>query len=193
MSQQAPGTIGQFLDAIMLAPADKTSYLILAAGRDPYLNDKGKYRHHDREELPFLWPARRDDAITQIEQWAPTCDMYCCPYPQKTAHRPADNAAWRQIIHSDVDGDADELRAKVRKLGSGFIVWSGTPGHGHAYFPLEHCVTSPQHKRLCEGLRDYLGADSKIRENDLMRIPGTRNFKPTLQGLPPAPVEAEKP
>ena len=176
--------VREFLDAITSSvPADpqKKRYLIVAVGRNPYINDKGKYRHHDWDERPFEWPAQADEAVAEIEHWAPLGDVYACPYLMNTKERKKGNAAWRQIIHSDVDGDGDELLKKVRKLG-GYVAWSGSPGHGHVYAALEYVVTQEQHEVLCEGLRDYLGADAKIRDNDLLRLPGTYSHKLTLHG-----------
>src|SRR3954468_19634879 len=64
----------------------------------------------------------------------------------------------------------------------GFVLGSGTPGHGHVLVPLADEVSRDQHERLEEGLRDRLGADSKIRASDLLRVPGTFNFQATLNG-----------
>jgi hypothetical protein len=50
-------------------------------------------------------------------------------------------------------------------------------------------VPAHWHRALCEGLRDYLGGDNKIRDNDLLRPPGTLNHKPAAKGGEPAPVE----
>jgi putative DNA primase/helicase len=193
MPSASAGTIREFLDAIT-APVpvdpDKKRYLIVAVGLNPFINAKGSYGHKDWEELPFLWPDQVDKAIAEIEHWAPKGDVYACPYLMKTSERLKGNAAWRQIIHSDVDGNLD--LAKVRKVG-GFVVWSGSNGHGHVYVPLGYAISQQRHERLCEGLRGYLGGDSKIRDNDLLRPAGTFNHKPTLAGGQPALVKAEKP
>ena len=114
-----------------------------------------------------------------IEFHAAGADVFCCPYLMKTRERTRGNAAWRQIIHNDVDNGLE--LAKVRKMG-GFVVWSGSSGHAHVYVPLAYTVRREQHERLCEGLRGYLGGDDKIRDNDLLRPAGSFNFKPTLQG-----------
>lgn len=191
----ASSELRDFLDAITVfvpADPDKKRYLIVGVYSDPFINERGKYDHHHKWDKAFVWPDEADEAVAHIEFHAAGCDVYVCPYLMNGKHRDKHDAAWRQLIHSDADsGDADELRAKVRKLG-GFIVWSGTPGHGHAYVPLSYTVRQVQHEALCEGLRDYLGGDDKIRASDLLRPPGTFNYKPTLAGLPPALVKVEK-
>jgi hypothetical protein len=50
--------------------------------------------------------------------------------------------------------------------------------------------SSPPYTERSVGVGAYLGAiDSKITDNDLLRPPGTFNYKPTLDGRDPAPVE----
>ena len=173
------------------AKVGKSGFLIVVTANDPY-EENGKYKHRNWHETPILWPDRAEHALALIEHNAPLGDVYICPYLMKTPHRRKGNAAWRQLVHSDVDAGLDlDL---VRDLG-GFIVWSGSPGHGHIYIPLKHVVTVDQHRVLCEGLRARLGGDDKICDNDLLRPPGTFNFKPTVMnggGNPALPVLPEE-
>lgn len=193
ISQPDIGATREFLDAIFATvPVDpkQSRYLILAAGRGIYMKN-GKPDWKQREELPFLWPDQCDAAISEIEKWAPVADVWLCPYLHKTPKRAKGNAAWRQIIHTDCDKGVD--LAKVRKLG-GFVVWSGTADHGHVYVPLSYTLSRERHERLCEGQADYLDGDrGKVRDNDLLRVCGSFNHKPTLQGGQPVLVKAEKP
>ena len=109
--------------------------------------------------------------------------MYVCPYLMWADKRTKGAAVEHRIIHSDYD---DELDVTKVQAVHGFAVASGSPGHAHVYVPLSDVVTAPEHRMLCEGLRDYLGArDSKITDNDVLRPPGTFNHKPTGE---PAPV-----
>lgn len=177
----------EFLDALFASvppDPDQKRYLCLTRGADPYFNTEGKYSHHEWKEKRFEWPDQADDAAAWIQQWAATCDVYMCPYLMKSAERTKGNAAWRQIVHSDADGDADDIKKKISDLGGGIIIWSGSPGHGHVYLLLGHVVTKDQHEMLCEGLRDHLGSDAKIRDNDVLRPAWSFNHKPTLHGRP---------
>lgn len=103
----------------------------------------------------------------------------------KDASRTKGNAGQRVLIHADVDGDLDEQ--KVAQLG-GFVVPGGTPGHGHVYVPLSWPVTPAQHEALCRGLSAHLGGDHKYADNDLLRPPGTFNYKTNVDGGNPTAV-----
>ena len=80
---------------------DKKRYLFVVAGRGIHLNKNGKPDWKQREELPFVWPDQRDTVISEIELWAPTADIWLCPYLMKTPKRTKGNSAWRQSAHSD--------------------------------------------------------------------------------------------
>ena len=131
-------------------------------------------------------------AIARIERCARLGDVYVCPYLMHGRKRAKGDAASRKLVHSDVDDGRLDL-AVVRELG-GFAIGSGTPGNGHVYVLLTHVVMPAQHELLRKGLAAYLGGDmAKISDNDLLRPPGTFNFKPTVAGGKPAPVEAVEP
>jgi hypothetical protein len=164
---------------------DAQGWLCVAVGLKPYRDENGKYRHGDWNECAFRWPQQADNALTYIKKAAPLGDTYCCPYPMKDAHRAKGNAGQRVLIHADVDRDLDE--DKVSLLG-GFVVRSGSVGHGHVYVPLEWPVTPAQHEALCRGLAAHLGGDAKFSDNDLLRPPGTFNYKSAVDGGDPSPV-----
>jgi hypothetical protein len=164
-----------FLDAIL--PTVRDGYLIVAVGSGPHYNGNGKYSHSGWLEKPFHWPSMADAAVAFIQQHAQTCDVWICPYLMKTAQRHKGNAAYRALVHCDVDGGLD--MAKVRAIGpDAFAIGSGTAGHGHVYVTLDYPVTPVQHDLLERGLVAHLGGDpGKISENDLLRPPGTWNHK----------------
>jgi Protein of unknown function (DUF3631) len=135
----------------------------------------------------FRWPTESDNALTYIAKAAPLGDIYMCPYPMRERRRAKGEAAQRVLMHADVDGDLDEQ--KIAELG-GFIVRSGSPGHGHAYIPLAWPVTPDQHEALCRALAAHLGGDAKYSDNDLLRPPGTWNYKSKVDGTDPSPVTA---
>ncbi len=90
------------------------------------------------------------------------------------------------VIRVDWDGNPDDTSEALRlteKLG-GFAVFSGTDGHLQVFVPLAEAITTEgQYRRYAEALAAYLpaGADDKKSANDVMRLPGLRNFKPTVR------------
>jgi hypothetical protein len=180
--------VRDYLDAII--PADAAGWLVGAVGYGGHLDEHGKYAFDKDKFVPYayLWPDRADAVIAKIQAEALRGDVYVCPYLMRDRKRAKGNAAGRRLVHSDVDSGRLDLAA-VRGLG-GFAIGSGTPGHGHVYVPLSHVVMPAQHELLCKGLAAYLGGDmAKISDNDLLRPPGTFNYKPTVAGGDPAPVE----
>lgn len=173
-----------YLDAITGATA---GHLCLAVGRKPYRDDNGKYKHEHWTEQTFPWPEDRDRAVEFIAQAADTGDVYACPYLMREPKRRKGSAVSRTLVHADIDRDIDEQA--VKDLG-GFIVRSGSAGHGHVYVPLAWPVTPEQHEALCRGLAGKLGGDHKYADNDLLRPPGTANHKSAVDGGEPTPVEA---
>ena len=109
------------------------------------------------------------------------------PVPVRRKARNKGEALARPLCHADIDGGLDlDL---VRAIEGAFAVSSGTPGHGHVYVALTESVTEAQHEMLCRWLGERLGhADNKVSDNDVLRPPGTLNWKPTVDGGQPLPV-----
>lgn len=160
----------------------------IAVGSDPYLNAKGKYRHHGWIQSHFAWPGEGDLMVKEILREALDSDVYACPNLMVADKRSQGAAAQRRLVHADYDGDLDI--EKVRAV-AGFAISSGTPGHAHVYVRVTEPVTFSQHQTLCKALGKFLGsdADSKITDNDVLRPPGTQSHKPTVRDLDPVPVE----
>lgn len=174
------------LDYLRALYGDHTGRAHIGIGAGPYRDDGGKYAH--REWLPghYAWPDEAERLAERIaRESAAGRDVYCCVNLMHGAKRAQGAAAARAVIHADVDGPLD--LAEVERLG-GFAVGSGTGGHGHAYIPLAEDIPENVRRALCVGLRERLGGDHKIAENDVLRPPGTLNYKPTTRGEPPAPV-----
>jgi hypothetical protein len=162
--------------------------LHIATGTDPYVTADGKYKHKHWSEHRFKWPAEADDAVREILQAAAISDVYVSPYLTWANKRAKGAAVARRIVHADVDNGA--LNPETIRSLHGFAVSSGTPGNGHAYIALTESVPANWHTELCRGLGAHLGAvDAKISDNDVLRPPGTFNYKPTVTGGEPAPVE----
>jgi hypothetical protein len=179
--------VSDILEYFNACYGDTTGFLHIGVGRSPYLRN-GTYAFSEFVQSHFAYPDEADRAAREILREATLHDVYVCPYLMWADKRAKGAAVARVLIHADVDGGLLDA-AKVRAIG-GFAVGSGTPGNGHAYVPLSESVIAPVHRALCRGLGSYLGAiDSKITDNDLLRPPGTFNYKPTLDGRDPAPVE----
>ncbi|MDQ1249559.1 MAG: hypothetical protein QG597_3934 [Actinomycetota bacterium] len=159
----------------------------LAVGCDPHLDTNGKYTHRAWVPTTFSWPAEADQLAAEITREAAHADVYACPYLMWAGKRSKGAAVERRLIHCDYDGPLDTERVTAT---GGFAVASGSEGHAHVYVPLAGPVTAVEHEALCRALGDYLGphADSKVRDNDVLRPPGTWNHKPTANGQQPAPV-----
>ena len=173
-----------YLDAIT---GTTEGHLCVAVGLKPYRDDRGKYKHETWSEVTFAWPVDRRKAVDYIDQAATMGDVYVCPYLMKEPKRTKGLAAQRALVHADIDQELDEQT--VKDLG-GFIVRSGSSGHGHVYIRLAWPVTPIQHEALCRALAGKLGGDHKYSDNDLLRPPGTLNYKTAVDGGEPTPVEA---
>ncbi len=173
-----------YLDAVI---GSTEGHLCVAVGLKPHRDENGKYRHHSWSEVSFTWPRDRHKAAEYVAKSATLGDAYICPYLMREPKRAKGNAAQRVLVHADVDQELDEQA--VKELG-GFIVRSGSAGHGHVYVPLTWPVTPEQHEALCRGLAAKLGGDHKYADNDLLRPPGTLNRKSEVDGGEPSPVEA---
>jgi hypothetical protein len=160
-------------------------WLIVAVGHDPYRDERGKYRHRRWSEHPVRWPQQADQAVAAIASQASTADVYACPYLMRD-RRTLGNSVSRVLVHADVDHRIDP--AMVAELG-GFAVASGTSGHGHVYVPMSYATTRAQHEMLCRALVAHLGGDTKYSDNDLLRPPGTLNYKTAVDGGEPCAVE----
>jgi hypothetical protein len=171
---------------------DGSGWLHLAIGCEPYINAKGKYEFHNFAAISFPWP---DPTINEVIDFllkeSEKVDIYVCPYLMQGDRRAKGMAVDHRWLHSDIDREPFDF-AKAEKLDSigGFAIESGSPDHVHAYVPLSDSVPIEQHEALCIGLGNYLGgADSKISDNDVLRLPGTFNHKPRVRdGKPIVPV-----
>jgi putative DNA primase/helicase len=150
-------------------------------GEEPYLDDNSKYTFKRRSEHRFDWPLEADLAEDEIIRQSHMHDVYVCPYLLSGERRTKGTSTARPHLHADIDGEIDlDL---VRRLG-GYFIGSGSNGHGHAYFPLTESVTHHQHEVLERALAAYLGADSKVADNDVLRPAGTFNYKATVADPP---------
>lgn len=137
-------------------------------------SDQGEGAKQDR--------ARLRNFVRQYSD-APGKHLFYCPNPMKGQRRTLHTSASRYVIHADIDngGLTDALRDMLEKRGFR-IVSSGTPGNGHVYARLSRSLSPEEHDAAQEALRKKVNGDAKIRDNDLLRVPGSRNWKPGNDG-----------
>lgn len=175
------GDLDLFLSIVV---GNREGFLALGYGHQPYRNDHGKYDHREFRQEVIGWPKGKIAPSVHA-------DTYVCPAIRLTKDRRQYNAAPPMILWTDLDGQPADpaLLAYLEP----FAVDSGTPGHRHAYVLLDRPADLGLWNRLQVALRDRLGGDHKIADNDLLRLPGTVNLKPTLDGKDPAPVRVLRP
>lgn len=164
---------------------DRKGFVAMAFGHNPRTT-KPRFAAQDFRSKYYSWPDEKDrlleevdDLVNSPETRGENVEVFINPALRKTPSRKAGSAApimwvWADMDHSPTEQEMDRVNA----LGA-LSVLSGTEGHRHIYIPLDKPVTSSTHQALCRALRDALGADSKIADNDLLRLPGTLNWKTT--------------
>ena len=176
----------------------RTGTVCLAFGRDPYLNDDGKYRHRSwsegdqpRTDL-YRWPDERDRLLGDVarEMAGGPVDVYVCPalrHAGAKSRRKGDAlpAVW---AWADLDGPAADP-VLLDKLGP-LVVRSGSDDHRHVYVALDAAASDyggvpvAGLQNINRALARLLGGDAKWSDESLLRLPGTLNHK----SAPPAPV-----
>jgi hypothetical protein len=173
-----------YFDAVF---GDAHGWVHVAFGVAPYRNAKGRIRFRFWEEGAFAWPDEAGYVLALLREFSERFDAYVCPYLLSGPKRTKGTSIARIVVHCDGDEGLDS--AKARTILGVIIVGSGTPGHAHVYVLLTRSVPPHQHEALCKGLAVHLGAkDPKFSDNDVLRVPSTRNFKPTVNGDDPVPV-----
>lgn len=165
---------------------DRKGYVSVVFGHNPRTS-KPRFAEDDWQPKFYKWPSQRedlledvDDALNHPEVIRENTEIFICPALRSRPERTRGSNAplwwvWADMDHKPTEDQID----RINHLG-GMTVLSGSDGHRHVYLPLDKPVTALLHKALCLALKDALGAkDSKIAENDLLRLPGTLNWKRT--------------
>ena len=92
---------------------------------------------------------------------------------------------WADLDHPDAHDALDGL-----PVAPAIVIASGTPGHLHAYWPLQVPVSPPVAEAANRRLAAHLHADSGAVTNaaTILRPPGTYSFK----SVPPTPVVLQR-
>lgn len=163
---------------------DRKGYVSVVFGHNPKLS-KPRFEEDDFRPKYYDWPAQRDDLIEDVDDALnhndvkhENIEIFICPALRKVPSRRQGTHApllwvWADMDHRPTESQLD----RIRGLGA-MTVLSGSEGHRHVYLELDKPVSATAHKALCLALKDAVGAkDSKIAENDLLRLPGTLNWK----------------
>lgn len=164
-------------------------FICLAVGIDPHLTPTGMYRHRRWRERYFHPITDREKLLDYVADVmaAEVCDVYVCATLRKGMQRKLKGGPHALVaLHADLDGPSgdDELLAALTPV----VVDSGSPGHAHVHVMLNQAVEPKVWERLERALVDRLGADSKVADNDLLRLPGTVNHKAVTTGGEATPV-----
>jgi hypothetical protein len=181
--------IARWVDAVW---GNRPGWAALAYGGHPYRDANGKYQHRSFTPHFYRWPDQRNAVLNDVARELATgpVDIYVAPHLRRSRDRKKHTALPPLYLHTDVDGHVGdpELWALVDPIQ----VQSGTAGHLHGYVPLTRAQELGRWDVLQRALRDRLGGDtdSKISDSDVLRLPGTLNFKATV---PPRGVEPGEP
>lgn len=164
---------------------DRKGFVAMAFGHNPRTS-KPRFAPGDMRSKYYSWPDEReqlledvDDLVNSPETRGENIEVFINPALRKIPSRKAGTHAplrwvWADMDHSPTEQEMDRINA----LGA-MTVLSGTEGHRHIYLPLDKPVSASTHQAICRVLKDAIGGDSKIAENDLLRLPGTLNWKTT--------------
>lgn len=179
--------IRQFLD--LQYGSDKgTAWISVGSGADAV---------RTFSDNPFQWPEQAGEVVEFIvaQNEAGYNVWYAAHLSYSKAPKPTGQgramslSVKRRRLHVDIDRvltDADA--AKIRDLDA-WVVYSGSPGHVHAYIELNHSVDVATYHRLEDLLVAYFDSDRAVcRDNGLLRIPGTVNRMSAKKSHAPAMV-----
>lgn len=164
---------------------DRSGFIAMAFGHNPRIR-KPRFAKGDFRAKYYAWPSGRDeligdvdDAVNSPETRAENVEIFINPALRASPSRLEGTHAPLMWVWADLDhAPTEDQVARINQLGA-MSVLSGTDGHRHVYLPLTKPVTSNTHQAMCRALRAAIGGDNKIKENDLLRLPGTLNWKST--------------
>lgn len=150
-------------------------------------------------ENPFQWPEQAQDVVDFVvakneagyNVWFAAHLSYSKKRsgPEGGQGRAKGMSVKRRRLHVDIDRVlTDQDAAKIRDLDA-WVVYSGSPGHVHAYVELDASVDVGTYHRLEDLLVVHFDSDTAVcRDNGLLRIPGTINQMSAKKTHAPAKV-----
>lgn len=179
--------IRQFLD-LQYGQDKGTAWISVGSGADAV---------RTFSDNPFQWPEQAQEVVEFIvaQNEAGYNVWYAAHLSYSKAPKPTGQgramsmSVKRRRLHVDIDRVlTDQDAAKIRDLDA-WVVYSGSPGHVHAYIELNHSVDVATYHRLEDLLVAYFDSDRAVcRDNGLLRIPGTVNRMSAKKSHAPAMV-----
>lgn len=179
--------IRQFLD-LQYGQDKGTAWISVGSGADAV---------RTFSDNPFQWPEQAEEVVSFIvaQNEAGYNVWYAAHLSYSKAPKPTGQgramsmSVKRRRLHVDIDRVlTDQDAAKIRDLDA-WVVYSGSPGHVHAYIELNHSVDVATYHRLEDLLVAYFDSDRAVcRDNGLLRIPGTVNRMSAKKSHAPAMV-----
>lgn len=164
-------------------------YLVIATTRPPARRDTFNERF-------FSWPSQKEEALAFIDKVTPTHNVYYCVNIMSAQRRVKENAIPQNLVWADLDAcHPDQLDIPPQ------CVVESSPNRYQAIWLLDRKVdphiASNYSKRLAYHYNKY-GVDKSGHDlTQLLRVPGTHNFKYQLEDAPVvrllASVEASVP
>jgi putative DNA primase/helicase len=169
-----------------LFPEGAKGFFHFAFGVGGHYNGNGTYEYERFHERSGEWPRDRKRFLDEAMERAKTDDVYVCPYlfPKPGRHKGA--ALPARHFHGD-DARVEDERFMLVDSGG------GDADSFHPYALTEEELDSEGIRAGCRRLRAATGGDSKIADNDYLRLPGTFNHKARAQGGESRPVVLLRP
>ncbi|OCC17565.1 hypothetical protein AS590_10630 [Prescottella equi] len=158
----------------------------------------GRNTEQTFSENPFQWPEQAEEIVEFIAAnneagynvWYAAHLSYSAKRTSEGGEgRKKGRSVKRRRLHVDIDRVlTDEDRRKLAELDA-WRVYTGSPGHVHAYIELAESIDVGTYHKLEDRLVRYLDCDSAVKcDNGLLRIPGTVNQMSAKKPHPTAPV-----
>jgi len=166
--------VGAFFDSIF---GSDHGYVCLATTKPPARRDTFVEKY-------FEWPDERGDMLNYIDKMAPTHNVYFCVNILSLKKRVKANAIPQNLVWADLDTcRPDRIETPPQ------VVIESSPGRYQAIWKLDQRIDPPiaenYSKRIAYQYESF-GVDKSGHDlTQLLRVPGTYNFKYDLMDTPP--------
>jgi len=169
---------------------DVERYLQTLFGREPSgALIEVRYRHRDGMLRDFFACTDTHAAARRILHLGLRSDVYVgvAPRRRRGGGKDAIDRLW--TLWADLDDPTAHHQLQRLPVAPAIVIASGSSGHRHAYWPLQHPISVSAAEAANRRLAAALGADSGAVTNaaTILRPPGTYSFKTA----PPVPVVLE--
>lgn len=170
---------------------EREGYALTALGHGPTLL-AGKYTHSRFEMRPYTWPEDRDRLLSELLPLANVCDVYVAPLLRSAPNRREKDSQALPGRHVWLDADEwDDAREEVLIALEApvlRVVSGGKPGKMHLYVDVGELLSGQMITEMARTLSQDCRTDTHGGSNKVLRLPGTKNHKPTCHGLPAGDV-----